>query len=51
MQKKKGKSSWKRTIKSMVRHGAKLDKEKQKKLVQCFVSRDSTVLTLCKLDK
>ncbi len=51
MKKKKGKSSWKRTIKSMIRHGAKLNKGEQKVLVQCFTSRDPSVLSLCGLDK
>ena len=51
MKKKKGKSSWKRTIKSMIRHGAKLSKKEQKVLVQCFTSRNDAVLSLCGLDK
>ena len=51
LRKKKGKSSWKRTIKSMVRHGAKLSKGEQKTLVQCFTSRDASVLSICGLDK
>jgi len=51
MKKKKGKSSWKRTMRSMVRHGAELSKGEQKTLVQCFTSRDAAVLSLCGLDK
>ncbi len=51
MEKKKGKSSWKRTIKSMIRHGTKLSKSEQKTLIQCFTSPDPAVLSLCKLDK
>ncbi|MCF6187233.1 MAG: hypothetical protein L3J49_07135 [Desulfobulbaceae bacterium] len=51
MKKKKGKSSWKRTIKSMIRHGTELSKDEQKTLVQCFTSRDGAILSLCGLDK
>lgn len=51
LRKKKGKSSWKRTIKAMVRHGTKLSKGEQKTLVQCFASRDSSILSLCGMDK
>lgn len=51
IQKNKGKRSWKRTIKSMVRHGTKLNKEEQKVLVQCFVTRDTSILSLCGMDK
>lgn len=31
----------------MVEHGAKLNSEEQKKLVQCLAGRDSTILSLC----
>ncbi len=51
MKKKKGKRSWKRTIKGMVRHGTELSREQQKTLVQCFSGRDAAVLALCGLDK
>jgi endonuclease III len=51
LQKNKGKRSWKRTIKSMVRHGTKLSKAEQKELVQCFVTRDPKILSLCKMNK
>lgn len=51
LKKKKGKSSWKRTIKSMVRHGTKLSKAEHKELVQCFVKRDSKVLSFCGINK
>ena len=51
MKKKKGKGSWKRTIKSMIRHGAKLDKGEQKLLIQCLAGRDKAALSLCNMDK
>lgn len=51
MRKRKGKSSWKRTIKAMVRHGAELDRGEQKTLIQCFTGRDSSILSLCGMDK
>jgi hypothetical protein len=51
LKKNKGKRSWKRTIKSMVRHGAELTNEEQKILVQCFAKKDTEILSLCGMDK
>jgi len=47
IQKNKGKRSWKRTIKSMVRHGAELNAGEQSTLVKCFVDRDPEILSFC----
>ena len=44
---KKGKSAWKTTLKSMVRHGADLGKSEQKRLVTCLKKPHSEVLELC----
>jgi hypothetical protein len=49
VKKRKGKSSWKSTIKSMVRHGADLSKSEQKRIVTCLRKPDSEVLEFCGL--
>ena len=51
VQKKKGKSSWKRTVKNMVKQGAKLDKAEQKKLVDCLSKPTPEVLEFCNIKK
>ena len=51
VKKRKGKRSWARTIKSMVRHGAVVNKGEQKTLVNCLSSADQTVLELCGMNK
>ncbi len=45
--KNKGKRSWKRTIKSMIRHGAELTPDEQTTLVGCFIDRDPEILSFC----
>ena len=49
--KNKGSRSWKRTIKSMIRHGAELSGKEQKTLIGCFVDRDREILSFCGMDK
>lgn len=51
IQKNKGKVSWKRTIKSMIRHGAQLNAKEQKILITCFSGPDSSILSFCRMDK
>lgn len=51
VKKRKGKGSWKRTITSMVRHGADIGKEEQKRLLNCLSKPDSEVLELCGMKK
>ena len=51
VKKKKGKGSWKRTIKNMVKQGAKLDKSEQKQLVDCLSKRTPEILEFCNLKK
>ena len=51
LRKNKGRRSWKRTIKSMVRHGAELTVDEQKHLAQCFAEKDAEILSLCGMDK
>ena len=51
VKKRKGKSSWKRTIKSMVRHGADLSKSEQKRIVTCLRKPSSEVLDFCGMKK
>jgi len=51
LRKKKGKGSWKKTIKSMIRKGAVVSKAEQKSLIICFSKRDRAVLELCGLKK
>jgi len=51
VKKKKGKGSWKRTIKNMVRQGAKLNKSEQKQLVSCLGKRTPEILEFCNLKK
>ena len=47
VRKGKGKGSWKTTIKSMIRHGAVVNKDEKKQLVTCLSTPDSEVLELC----
>jgi hypothetical protein len=49
VKKRRGKSSWKTTIKSMVRHGADLSKSEQKRLVTCLKKPRSEILEFCGL--
>jgi len=49
--KNKGTRSWKRTIKSMIRHGAEVNDEEQKTLISCFVNKDKAILSFCGMDK
>ena len=51
IKKRRGKSSWKSTIKSMVRHGAKLSKPEQKQIANCLRKPDSEVLEFCGMKK
>jgi len=51
VKKKKGKSSWKRTIKNMVRQGAKLNTAEQKKLVVCLSKPTPEIMEFCNLKK
>lgn len=51
VKKRKGKSSWKTTIKSMVRHGADLSKSEQKRLVTCLKKPHSEVQEFCGMKK
>ena len=51
VKKRKGISSWKTTIKSMVRHGADLSKSEQKRLVACLKKPHIEVLELCGMKK
>lgn len=47
----KGKWSWKRTVKNMVRQGAKLDDAEQDKLVDCLSEPAPDVRQLCSKNK
>ncbi len=49
--KNKGTRSWKRTIKSMIRHGAEVNGDEQKALISCFVDKDKEILSFCGMDK
>jgi hypothetical protein len=51
VQRKKGKSSWKRTVKNMVKQGAKLNKDEQKKLVTCLSKPTPEIMEFCGLKK
>jgi len=51
VQKKKGKGSWKRTVKNMVRQGAKLNKEERKKLIDCLSTPTPEILEFCGIKK
>ena len=51
VQRKKGKSSWKRTVKNMVKQGAKLNKDEQKKLVSCLSKPTPEIMEFCGLKK
>lgn len=44
-------SSWKRSIKNMVRQGAKLTKDEQKKLAGCLSEPSPEILDFCNLKK
>lgn len=43
--------SWKRTIRNMVRQGAKLDSDEERQLVECLASPAPEVLDFCGLKK
>ncbi len=45
---KKSKWRWKKTLKNMVRHGAKLSKAEQKKLVNCLFRQSSAIIATCR---
>ena len=47
----KGKWSWKRTVKNMVRQGAKLDETEQDKMVECLSEPAAEVRQLCSQGK
>ncbi len=49
--KNKGTRSWKRSIKSMIRHGAEINSDEQKTLISCFVNKDREILSFCGMDK
>jgi len=51
IKKNKGTRSWKRTIKSMIRHGAEVHGDEQKTLISCFVDMDKDILSFCGMDK
>ncbi len=51
VERKKGKSSWKRTVRNMVRQGAKLNKAEQKKLATCLSKPSPEILEFCGLKK
>ena len=51
VEKKRGKNSWKRSIKNMVRHGAKINRTEQKQLIECLSQPSSDVLDYCGLNK
>jgi hypothetical protein len=44
----KGKGSWKRTIKSMIRHGAAVDKDLREGLITCLSTPDKEIQKLCR---
>jgi len=43
----KGKGAWKRTIKSMIRHGAAVNKNEQGQLINCLSKPDIEIKKLC----
>ena len=43
--------TWKRTIKNMVKQGAKLDKNEEKILVECLSKPTAEALAICNLNK
>lgn len=45
---KKSRSSWKRSVKNMVRYGAKLNKKEQKKLIRCLSKPSEEIVLMCK---
>jgi hypothetical protein len=51
VQRKKGKSSWKRTVRNMVKQGAKLNKAEQKKLVACLSKPAPEIMEFCGIKK
>lgn len=44
---KKSKWRWKRSMKVMVRHGAKINKAEQKKLIKCLAEQSPDVVAVC----
>lgn len=48
IEKKKGKGSWKRSLKNMVRQGAKLSSAERKQLTTCLAKPGEDVLKLCR---
>ena len=51
LKKKKGAWSWKRTVKSMVEHGAELSDTEIKQLVTCLSKPDDDLLDICAQQK
>ncbi|NOQ45164.1 MAG: hypothetical protein GQ559_00570 [Desulfobulbaceae bacterium] len=51
IEKRKGKGSWKRTIKTMVKNGATLSKSERKQLADCLSKPGPEILKFCGLDK
>lgn len=43
--------SWGRTVKNMIKQGAKLTEEEEKKLVQCLDNSSPEILQVCGLEK
>ena len=43
----KGKNAWERTITSMIRHGATVNKDEQKQLIICLSTPDKEIQKLC----
>ena len=44
---RKSKGDWKRTVKNMVKYGAKLNKDEQKRLQLCLSGPSEEIKTLC----
>ena len=51
LRKGKSKRSWKRTIRTMVRHGARLDSDEVDRLVSCLADGDPSVLDYCRIKR
>lgn len=51
VRKGKSKRSWKRTIRTMVRHGARLDSGEIDWLTRCLADGDSTILDYCRIKR
>ncbi|RUM33351.1 MAG: hypothetical protein DSY50_08370 [Desulfobulbus sp.] len=47
IKKQRGKRSWKRTVKSMVRHGANIEKSEQRQLITCLSKKGMPIQQLC----